>query len=64
MARHNDKKQQIKKHYKPASSSKSNPVDPRDNARVKKITNITDAGFTGQDAFQLGDDEILLNGGA
>jgi hypothetical protein len=30
---------------------------------VNRITSSRDAGFTGQDAFGMGDDEIALDGG-
>lgn len=33
-------------------------------SRVNKITSAHDAGFEGQDAFGLGDDEIALDGHA
>lgn len=38
-------------------------VAARKQARVSKITGVQDAGFTGQDAFQLGDDEVSLEPG-
>lgn len=31
--------------------------------RIAKINNAKDAGFTGQDAFQTGEDEIRLDDG-
>ena len=32
--------------------------------RITKIHGANDAGFTGQDAFGMGDDEVRLDGGA
>lgn len=46
-------------------ASQSNDSDPmafKRASRVNKITSARDAGFEGQDAFGLGDDEIALDG--
>lgn len=51
MARHKEKKK---------ISAKRNTNNSSNPARVARITNVRDAGFEGQDAFQLGDDEIRL----
>lgn len=49
------------------TASQSNDSDPmafKRASRVNKITSARDAGFEGQDAFGLGDDEIALDGHA
>ena len=63
MARHKEGKK-----AKGSSSSQSNKRNSSASdaaaGRVAKIHNAKDAGFTGQDAFGMGDDEIRLDGGA
>jgi hypothetical protein len=42
--------------------SQEDPMAFKRASRVNKITSAQDAGFEGQDAFGLGDDEVNLNG--
>lgn len=44
------------------ASQDDDPMAFKRASRVNKITSASDAGFEGQDAFGLGDDEIALDG--
>lgn len=46
------------------AASDSDAIAFKRASRVNKITSAHDAGFEGQDAFGLGDDEIALDGHA
>lgn len=41
--------------------AREDPMAFKRASRVSRITNAQDAGFEGQDAFGMGDDEISLN---
>lgn len=45
-----------------SASHDDDPMAFKRASRVNKITSARDAGFEGQDAFGLGDDEIALDG--
>lgn len=45
-----------------SASQDDDPMAFKRASRVNKITSARDAGFEGQDAFGLGDDEIALDG--
>jgi hypothetical protein len=66
MARHKEgKKGKAAAASTTTSSRNSNRKNADTNAaaagRIAKINNAKDAGFTGQDAFQTGEDEIRLD---
>ena len=75
MARHKEKKQLSGSHGSNgtkrggggggrSNGAGSDAIAMKKAGRVNRITSSADAGFTGQDAFGMGDDEIALDGGA
>ena len=67
MARHKEGKKGRAAAASTTKSRNSNKRNADTNAaaagRIAKINNAKDAGFTGQDAFQTGEDEIRLDNG-
>ena len=71
MARHKEKKQLAGSNGTKrgggggrSNGAGSDAIAMKKAGRVNRITSSRDAGFTGQDAFGMGDDEIALDGGA